>query len=215
MNHWTSIYFVFVLCVSGSNDNYHWDFLMLVQEWPQTTCMIYKDQPCKVPKGINYFTIHGLWPQRNDGTWPQFCPGPTWNGTELEPIRTQLDDYWPSYFSPPREFWDHEWSKHGTCVVYNSTLIYELYDYFQTTLTFRNIYDVTKVLEVSEIVPSDDVLYQKNQVTESIVKYFGVMPKMQCYNKFLHGIVMCFDDQLRLKNCSNVNLDDTTEDIIT
>jgi len=37
---------------------------VFAQEWPGN----YQ----KVPVGIDYFTIHGLWPQELDGFWPEY-----------------------------------------------------------------------------------------------------------------------------------------------
>ncbi len=51
----------------SSFDDTSFDFFLLVREWPGTIAK----QP--MPAYINTFTLHGLWPQRNDNTWPQFC----------------------------------------------------------------------------------------------------------------------------------------------
>ncbi len=33
----------------------------------------------------------------------------------LDPIRSQLNVDWTDYLDDPQGFYNHEWSKHGTC----------------------------------------------------------------------------------------------------
>lgn len=68
-------------------------------------------------------TIHGLWPQFGDGTWPSSCTNEAFDTTlEQNPkLATQMEKRWPNIksLSPTSKshdsFWEHEWSKHGTC----------------------------------------------------------------------------------------------------
>jgi ribonuclease I len=62
------------------------------------------------------FTIHGLWPQRNDGTWPEYCdPSAPFSVTWVLDLLPRLLRNWPSWAGPNRGFWAHEWTRHGTC----------------------------------------------------------------------------------------------------
>ena len=68
-----------------------------------------------------HLTIHGLWPQYTTTGYPQSCT--------TEPFDISIPDKigfdtmftnWPNVDSLPGasdfySFWDHEWSKHGTC----------------------------------------------------------------------------------------------------
>lgn len=67
------------------------------------------------------YTIHGLWPNYANGSYPEYCK----EGVHYEPsqltveILKNLDEYWyscewSSYTN--YEFRDHEISKHYTCV---------------------------------------------------------------------------------------------------
>ncbi len=49
------------------SENNDWDYFLLVREWPGTMT------PGALPSYINTFTLHGLWPNRNDGSWPECC----------------------------------------------------------------------------------------------------------------------------------------------
>jgi ribonuclease T2 len=91
---------------------------------------------CTAPKNFwgEYFTIHGLWPQNFDGTYPAECT--------TEPLDTKvpteigwdtMTTYWPNVQSAETDpnydsFWSHEWTKHGTCSGLSQTL------YFNSTI---------------------------------------------------------------------------------
>jgi ribonuclease I len=91
------------------------------------------------------FTIHGLWPEYNNGSWPQYCADETFRPSTIDKIgKAELRLYWPNAENVPMEpiiqgkysIWDHEWSKHGTC-----TGLSQL-DYFNETLfTYQELMD--------------------------------------------------------------------------
>ncbi|CAO1614969.1 unnamed protein product [Sympodiomycopsis kandeliae] len=72
-------------------------------------------------------TIHGLWPDYCDGTYPQFCTAesgiPQYSGIEIDQILSKYDpdllDYFQVYYKDntgdDAGFRSHEWNKHGTC----------------------------------------------------------------------------------------------------
>ena len=80
------------------------DYFLLDMPWGPVFCTSIKDvsAQCRPQAG---FVVHGLWPQNNNGTWPEFCshsPGPR----DLTP---NLD------ITPDIALLQHEWAKHGTC----------------------------------------------------------------------------------------------------
>ena len=80
----------------------------------------------------NDFTIHGLWPNYNDGTYPQNCDHKNpFNPAALKPLLDRMDSEWPSFAGPDNTFWKHEWDKHGTCA---ESVFASEFEYFQTTL---------------------------------------------------------------------------------
>ena len=70
------------------------------------------------------FTIHGLWPQYNQTSWPQFCnKSATFDYQALQPLMGQIDRYWLtcSEFNHTESwFLKHEWLKHGTCTPFSA-----------------------------------------------------------------------------------------------
>ena len=79
------------------------DFYLLNLSWSPEFCLTHHgNKQCALH---STFVLHGLWPQNNDGTWPQNCsnaPGPA--------NPAQYSDIYPDV-----SLLQHEWSKHGTC----------------------------------------------------------------------------------------------------
>lgn len=100
--------------LSSSSSDY--DFFYFVQQWPSTFCHHTSCHRAPPP----YFTIHGLWPDRFDGSYPQFCKGSA-DSFDLDGIGPDRQDVmsavWPSLTGPNEGFWGHEWNKHGTCAM--------------------------------------------------------------------------------------------------
>ena len=61
------------------------------------------------------WSIHGLWPQYSDNSYPQFCKNIQFDIEKLQPIILDLNRFWYSGIEPNEAFWKHEWEKHGTC----------------------------------------------------------------------------------------------------
>ena len=45
-----------------------WDYFMFVQLWPLSWLLA--DRISDYPFNNNHFTIHGLWPEYKNGSWP-------------------------------------------------------------------------------------------------------------------------------------------------
>ncbi|VDM57482.1 unnamed protein product [Angiostrongylus costaricensis] len=74
---------------------------------------------CEIPDGSPDWSIHGLWPNYKNGSYPQFCDGvpKKFDGKLIEPIERRLSKAWPNLYptKSARSLWKHEWEKHGTC----------------------------------------------------------------------------------------------------
>ena len=97
---------------------------VLAYSWTADFCSGTGYPGCEHPNPfwLKNFTLHGLWPQYSDSTgYPSFCNKDPYDPTAPEKVgMTKMITYWPnvkysvgdpSYGS----FWEHEWSKHGTC----------------------------------------------------------------------------------------------------
>lgn len=89
------------------------------------------------------FSIHGLWPQYDEHTYPTFCHKVDFTLEALQPIMGQLKNNWYSNRGPDETFWKHEYEKHGSCVYTPMTE----FTYFQTTL---DLFDQAITLGLAE-----------------------------------------------------------------
>ncbi|DAZ94965.1 TPA: hypothetical protein N0F65_000060, partial [Lagenidium giganteum] len=102
------------------------DFYVLAQSWQPEFCHGKENEypGCRapVPYWRSHLTMHGLWPELEQGKHPGFCKGPAFDPEQIEKAigLSTLVEYWPDVKvargSPQySEFWKHEWTRHGTC----------------------------------------------------------------------------------------------------
>ena len=77
-------------------------------------------------------SIHGLWPQYDEKTYPQFCKKVNFSIEKLSPIINDLNTHWYSKDGETKNknFWKHEYDKHGSCMFQEMTEL----EYFEKTL---------------------------------------------------------------------------------
>lgn len=126
------------------------------------------------------FTIHGLWPNRVDGSWPQYCNDTArFAPKAVDSIRPQLKEAWPSFGDGGDVgFWRHEWLRHGTCaggdMAKNETA------YFATALALNDKLPLLPALKDAGIVPSNTVSRPHSVVVAALKKGLGVTPAVHC-----------------------------------
>ena len=79
------------------------------------------------------FTIHGLWPNYKTHGYPSYCSNETFNVSYIKDIVPIMNLRWSSDIGNNQDFWNHEWSKHGTCAKF-APYIYNQIDYFSTVV---------------------------------------------------------------------------------
>eukprot|EP00904_Undaria_pinnatifida_P003208 jgi/Undpi1/12889/HiC_scaffold_7.g02555.m1 len=98
---------------------------IFAMSWKAEWCYHQIYPGCKAPRGFweDNLTIHGLWPDYGDGTYPTTCTKEAYdhdrvvNAVGLDVLETM----WPNIQVPENagtkydSFWEHEWTKHGTC----------------------------------------------------------------------------------------------------
>jgi len=122
---------------SQGDDDGSFDFYVYSMSYQPEFCQANNEKfaGCHNPKEAweGQLTIHGLWPNRYDGSWPSDCSDESFDLSLLKDVADDLEQNWPNVKSPAASsghtsFWSHEWSKHGTC----SGLTQQ--DYFMTAL---------------------------------------------------------------------------------
>lgn len=86
------------------------DYLLLNLSWSPKFCDGQKDtsdnqEQCSPGRRFG-FVVHGLWPQYENGTWPEYCA----TGDVPRRIVDDMLDLMPS-----RNLVRHEWRRHGSC----------------------------------------------------------------------------------------------------
>jgi ribonuclease I len=82
-----------------------------------------------------FYSIHGLWPQYSLNSYPTFCRPVNFSVDKLESIMDKLNKYWDSTKDKNKDFWKHEYEKHGSCMFYAMSefdyfnKIVQLYEY--------------------------------------------------------------------------------------
>ncbi|KAL6840044.1 hypothetical protein ACP4OV_029854 [Aristida adscensionis] len=106
------------------------DYFALALQWPGTICAATRhccaNNGCCRSKPLETFTIHGLWPDYEDGTWPSCCRHTSFEMDKILPLKEKLDKYWPSLycsssstcFSGKGPFWAHELGMQLTLVIF-------------------------------------------------------------------------------------------------
>lgn len=174
-------------CVTATS----WDYMYLEQQWPATSCKNCTEN--------TYFTMHGLWPTNNDGSYPCNCESTPFDPSAVASIRTSLDTYWPSFQEDDQSFWTHEWSKHGTCSapLYTSQL-----EFFKGALGARAKYDLYQALASASITPSNSATYQASDIEAAVNKALGTTPIISCgYHNEISEMGLCLDKQLQPMAC--------------
>mmetsp|Transcript_136753 Transcript_136753/g.265984 ORF Transcript_136753/g.265984 Transcript_136753/m.265984 type:complete len:301 (-) Transcript_136753:302-1204(-) len=190
-------------CTSG---NKSYDFLSLVQGWPKSGCLS-RSCPGNYAK-LDVFTMHGLWPSRiGDAamSFPCKCDDRNFDSSKVSSIQDQLNQFWPS-FNDNKEFWGHEWTKHGTCAADVDDLKDEL-SFFKTTLGLRQTHDIMDALQKASITPSSDKTYSAQEIGKALTPIDGFQPLIGCIMKsgkqYLHEVTFCIDKSLKDVNCDD------------
>ncbi|GAA0141483.1 endoribonuclease [Lithospermum erythrorhizon] len=184
------------------------DYFLLSLQWPGTYCRTVKkccsqNGCCRGSNGPAGFTIHGLWADYNDGTWPSCCNGPQFDETKIALLFDELNTYWPTLSCSKSSschgskglFWGHE--KHGTC---EFPYIKDEYDYFTKALSLYFKYNVTEMLNQSGYVASNSDKYPLQGIISAIKKCFGT-PEITCTGDAVQEIRLCFNKNFEPQDC--------------
>jgi len=206
-------------CING--DNNCWDMLGITVNWPETSCrqMNRSHHICHEPSNLDDWTIHGLWPNRMSGGWPQYCTREKFDPTEIKDLITEMDKDWPNLMQdrPHYDFWTHEYEKHGTCAETLEALSTE-YKYFEKTLEIHEDMDIINSLMKSGIMPSNDQTYDLDDFIKGFEDITGGYEcEIKCAEGDLHEsfsnlkvqyiqeVMCCMDKSFNFIACPNSN----------
>ncbi len=161
------------------------DYYLLTLSWSPEFCATHSSPECAAHPG---FVVHGLWPQNNDGTYPEDCsnaPGPAnpQGDTDLQPTVSLVE---------------HEWQTHGTC----SGLAAD--PYFNTIRqAFHEIVIPPSLTHVQapETVAPQLLLKQFASANPRLPANAFVL---SCGNNYLTAVEVCLTKSLAGESCPNV-----------
>lgn len=186
------------------------DYFTLALTWSGTECLSVKDScptnACSRSEVETGFTINGLWPDYDDGTWPSCCEGAKYDENEISIISNDLSKYWPSYScisssacgSLDASDLAYEWAKHGTC---SSPVLGNQYEYFSTALMLYFKYNILEILSESGYLPSNTAEYKVEGIISAIQSALKVTPVVKCKSDAVEQVQICFDKTLQLQEC--------------
>lgn len=105
---------------------------------------------------VDHWTVHGLWPDRCDGTYDANCDAARayTNITQILQAAGQtalldyMNTYWKDGSGNDESFWEHEWGKHGTCISTLEPKCYTSYTPQQEVVAyFQKTVDLFKTLD--------------------------------------------------------------------
>lgn len=111
----------------------------------------------KNKNNVHGISIHGLWPNYSDGSYPTFCKLVDFDFSKLSPIIEQLRTNWdlPQDINKDEiQFWAHEWKKHGSCMFQEM----DEHEYFTKTLELYNYIIHNKDIDI-EYYKKDNTTY--------------------------------------------------------
>lgn len=145
----------------------------------------------------NLFTLHGLWPDRCDGQFDQFCD----QSMEIDSAKDILKEFkeyellekmervWKNFNGNDESLWIHEFNKHGTCLSTIKASCYDtesykpnqnVVDFFKRTVQLFEGLPTHDWLVSNGIVPSTEQTYTKKQIEDTLSAHFGQPVFIKC-----------------------------------
>ncbi|KAK9420108.1 hypothetical protein SUNI508_06636 [Seiridium unicorne] len=154
------------------------------------------------------WTIHGLWPDNCDGTYVEDCDSSR-DYTDITQILTAagetalieyMDTYWQSNDESGEEFWEHEWSTHGTCISTLDPSCYtnyetgdEVVDFFTTVVALFKTLPTYTWLSDAGITPSSTTTYTSAAIQAALTENHGASVYLGCDDDELYQVYYYFN----------------------
>ena len=94
-----------------------YDSYVMAVQWSNGYCLANSCGKKADHVNKNGMTIHGLWPSLKSGKMLNPCTTGVTITDDGSELFTKMRQYWPSFAKSNEEFWEHEYNKHGYCMV--------------------------------------------------------------------------------------------------
>ena len=162
------------------------DYYLLNLSWSPEFC--YSHRSAAECASHPAFVLHGLWPENDDGTYPENCsnaPGPS-NPAEYKDIY------------PDQGLLAHEWRTHGTCSGMSANAFFS---------AARNAYHSVKIPAALSELRSQTSM-QPGQILDLFAASNPAIPRssmaLSCGNNYLTAVEICLDKNLHPIACGAV-----------
>ena len=160
---------------------------ILALSWQKSFCKLHNYPECKYSKNYDYFTIHGLWPKKQNcnGVKHFRLPKPLWES---------LKKYMPS-----TKLIKHEWRKHGTCYSKDPVI------YFSDTLYLAQTINNTPILDFFRKNEGEVVTKQAlNRVINKIYPRQARKVQMKCEKGYITELRFSLNGDIHSENIYNL-----------
>nr|BAD90810.1 RNase Gf29 [Grifola frondosa]BAD90811.1 RNase Gf29 [Grifola frondosa] len=157
----------------------------------------------------NSWTIHGLWPDNCDGTFMEDCD-PSRDYTNIAGLLEAqgasdtlsfMQEFWVDINGQNEQFWEHEWSTHGTCystlepscLPSGSPTGAEAVAFFNTVVKLFQTLPTYDWLANAGITPSTSKTFTLSTLTSALKAASGVTPALECSGSTLDAIEWYFN----------------------
>ncbi|XP_044582939.1 ribonuclease Oy-like [Cotesia glomerata] len=191
--------------------------------WPPALGYQYLSKNKPVNDNINRlkWSIHGLWPSSYTGAVPENCKkrkSVSFNQHRFQRekgLRTSLENKWFNICSYKQHgcsmtnFWDREFSKHGTCASRSSLISSDL-GYFKMAVNMMDRVNVAGIFINSGFKVGDKLTY--GEIVDIVNDTIGIRARVEVFeNKaknenYLKEIRVCYNLQLHPINCPETKL---------
>ena len=111
------ILFISVCTFNLRQTKQNYDSYVMAVQWSNGYCLANNCGSKADHVYKNTMTLHGLWPSLKSGKQLNTCT----SGIDIKDDGSELfksmRQYWPSFAKSNEEFWEHEYNKHGYCMV--------------------------------------------------------------------------------------------------
>ena len=180
---------------SSSDSAGTFDYYLLTLSWAPEFCASSPKQRSSAecdPKKHMGLVVHGLWPQYNNGKWPQDC-------ASTPPVSSAIVNQMMPIM-PGSGLIQHEWAKHGTCsglaVEQYFVAIAKLYNGLQVPADFK------QPASSAETAPSD--IEQKFAAANHAP---AVAFRVSCPQNEFSAVEICLTKDFQYQACPNTMRD--------
>ncbi|WP_297614311.1 ribonuclease T2 [uncultured Roseicyclus sp.] len=167
------------------------DYYVLALSWTPTWCALEGDAraapQCEPRQGYG-FTLHGLWPQYEEG-WPSFCP------TTARPPSRAMTAGMVDIMGSSGLAW-HQWRKHGTCSGLSAGAYFDLsrraYQRVQQPAILRQI---DRVVRLSAAMVEEAFLEENPDLTHPMLT-------VTCREGRVQEVRICLTRALEPRDCA-------------